>query len=193
MKDEERYCGCMEDVLRRLALVEAISCRKVATGNELFDGELAFLQLRKIAELIVFGSLIANKAAYSAENPKFSEHWRAKELMCALEKLNPNFYPLALCPPIRQPNGIRHFELVTDGYLTRDECGFLYDQSSEIIHSRNPFTTKPNSIDVRYSGPDWIARIRNLLAWHRIQLVGGTVWLVNAAQSPARVYPATPD
>src|SRR4051794_29885211 len=113
MRNEDRYCSCMEDVLRRLALVEAISSRKVATGSELFDGETAFLQLRKITELMVFGSLIANRDAYANQHPNFNEHWKATKLIAALEKLNPNFYPVALCPPVTAPQGHRHFELAT--------------------------------------------------------------------------------
>jgi len=52
---------------------------------------------------------------------------------------------------------------------------------------------EPSTINVRYPVPEWINRVKNLLSWHRIQLIDGNIWLVRADEYPVHVYPASPN
>ena len=72
---------------------------RVTTGDETFNIELVFVQLRKTLELIAFASLTTNKQKYSAAYANFATHWRVKDTLKALEKINPDFYPVPLKPP----------------------------------------------------------------------------------------------
>src|SRR6516162_6253486 len=97
----------MEAVKQRLAQVEAIGTRHVTTGEIVFDIELAFLHVRKILELIAFGSLIANRDKYSAVHENFANHWKAKDMLSAIEKLNADFYPVPVKSPQKLPSGVK--------------------------------------------------------------------------------------
>src|ERR1035437_3686805 len=77
--------------------------------DEVFDIELIFVQFRKVLELIAFSSLTANKDKYSVAYANFGVHWKAKSMLQAVGKLNPNFYPVPLGPPELLPNRTKLF------------------------------------------------------------------------------------
>src|ERR1700694_3086237 len=106
------YINCMEEVRDRINLVTTIVAHTVTTGREVFDIELVFLQLRKVLELVAFASLTANKEKYSLAHAEFTEHWKAKRMLQELAKINPDFYPIPVAPPVLQPDGIRHLALI---------------------------------------------------------------------------------
>jgi hypothetical protein len=56
--------------------------------------ETIFLQMRKVCELIAFGSLIANRELYSQHYETFAEDWRLGRVVDKLRKVNPA--PLAV-------------------------------------------------------------------------------------------------
>lgn len=187
------YCNCMEEVKDRVSLVQSVGAHSVTTGKQIFDVELVFLQLRKTLELIAFASLIAHKQKYSAAHKNFASHWRAKDMLEALEKINPDFYPVPIEKPQRLPSGAKHCERVPGGFMTKDDFVLLYDKSSEIIHTGNPFTTKGPTIHIGYSVKDWVSRIQKLLALHLIHLADDSKWIVQISNSgPVRLYSASP-
>jgi len=154
---------------------------------------LVFVQLRKALELIAFASLTANKEKYSTAHANFALHWRAKEMLEALEKINPEFYPVPLESPVRQENAVVHFPRLDSGFLTKDEFVTLYNVSSAAIHTRNPFSTKDPVIEIGYSVEDWVLRIQRLLALHVMHLVDGDKWIVNIPEDgPVHLYPGGP-
>src|SRR5882762_9459912 len=110
-----QYCNCMEEVKHRVGLVRSLLIGSVSTGYPAFDTEMVFLQFRKILELVAFASLTANKDVYSAAYEKFTTHWNAKRMLGYLEKVNPEFYPIALEPFVTTANGVKHFPLASDG------------------------------------------------------------------------------
>lgn len=189
--DEQKYCDCMEEIKDRIGLLKALAAGKITTANRVFDSELAYLQFRKVLELIAFSSLIANKALYSSAHANFSNHWKAKDMLAAIEKLNANFYPVAVHPPEVQRDGTKRITPVATGFLTVGDFAALYDVSSEFLHVRNPFTSKDPNIKTFYPGKEWIARIRNLIALHVIHLVDGRKWIVQVPDSePVHVFTA---
>lgn len=183
----------MQEIRDRLALVEAVGQHKISTSVETFDIELVFLQLRKCLELIAFASLIANKDKYSAAYANFASHWKAKGMLECIEKLNPDFYPLPVKQPTVLANGVKHLDLVPNGFLTRSEFVTLYEKSSEFLHSRNPFTTKDPVVKLGYSTKEWLSRIKCLLKLHVTHLVDGSVWIIEIPNDgPVRGYQGEP-
>jgi hypothetical protein len=147
MKNEIVYCKCMANIRKRVDLAWSIVNLKITTGQQGFDAELVFVQFRKILELIAFSSLTANKEIYAIARANFSKHWKAKLMLDAVGKLNRNFYPLPLSLPETLPNGVKNMTPLAEDFLTKDDFEFLYDESSEALHERNPFsTTDPLSI-----------------------------------------------
>ena len=53
-KDAQAYAACMEEIKTRLAVVQKVGKREITTGKgtELIDLELAYLQVRKVIELL---------------------------------------------------------------------------------------------------------------------------------------------
>ena len=145
------YVNCMEEIRDRISVVESIGQHRVSTGFAACDRDVVFLQLRKVLELVVFASLTANKEKYALAHAGFAGHWRAKRMLEELEKINPDFYPTPVAPPVLQADGIKHLALVTDGFLTKEDFATLYDTASEFLHVSNPFAQKrfTNKFDVQ--------------------------------------------
>jgi hypothetical protein len=149
--------------------------------------------MRKCLELIAFASLIANKDKYSAAYANFASHWKAKQMLECIEKLNPNFYPVPVEPPKLLDNGVKHLDLVPDGFLTRSEFVTLYEKSSEFLHSRNPFTTKAPVVRLGYNTKEWVLRVKCLLKLHVTHLVDGSAWIIQIPnEGQVRGYGAEP-
>jgi hypothetical protein len=175
--DLEIYCHNMAVVRDRINKVQTMMAGKMGTGDKDMDAELIFLQLRKVIGGIVYALLSANKTEYSAQNAKFANHWRAKDMLAEMEAINPAFFPIALLEPLVYSPGFKYFDRVPDGFLTRDDMVFLYDGSSSVLHTRNPYSTKPETIDVKYTVQEWVSRFQKLLSAHATQLVNGNVWI----------------
>jgi hypothetical protein len=167
------YVDCMIQLRERLECIEWLqSTAAFIRGDHFFLTELIFLQFRKTLELLALASLAAHRDRYSQANAKFREHWKAKAILEAIERLNPGFYPRAvrLASRTQSPSGRNraNYEVIKDNVLTQAEFAQLYDASSEVLHTRNPFSEKPEAIDVLYPPLVWVDRIRQLLRTHFI-------------------------
>lgn len=192
--DIEIYVKNMAEVRHRLGLVKAVLAGSVRTGHQTFDAELIFIQLRKTLELIAFGSLCANKQKYSEVYQNFAQHWSATRLLRDLEKVNQKFYPEPLEPPQQRPDGTRHFDRPSDGFMTRDDFVRLYDSCADVLHIRNPFKSGDPTIHIGHSVDQWVARIQRLLTWHLMHLTDGGVWVVKIpAEGDVQAWPASPN
>ena len=180
----------MAQIRQRIGLVQRVLDRTVTTGEEGFDTEIIFVQFRKILELLAFSTLTANREKYSIAHANFAIHWKAKSMLDAVEKLNPNFYPVPHGLPKTLPNGVKNLTPLTEGFLTKKDFELLYDKSSEILHARNPFATKDPVIEIGYSVAQWIARIQSLLSLHYVDLIDETKWMVQIPdEGPITLWP----
>jgi hypothetical protein len=185
------YANSMSRIYQRVGVVQRVLGRECDLGSEAFDTELVYLQFRKVLEEIAFSSLAANKTEYAALHANFSKHWKAEKILQELEKLNPDFYPHPLEAPTSSP-GIHHFDQLSSGFLTREEFADLYDISSQVLHTRNPYSQDDPVIQARYSGDQWLSRIQRLLSWHSVQLLSGEIIVANIPPSgDVHVYPAS--
>jgi hypothetical protein len=173
-----QYCNCMEEVRHRVGLVRSLLTHSVSTGYPAFDTEMVFLQFRKILELVAFASLTANKDVYSAAYEKFATHWNAERMLRDLEKVNADFYPLALEPFTITPDGVKHFPRAADGFLTKEEFVTLYGTCAKLLHARNPFSSEDPVIPISCGAEQWISRIQKLLSLHVIALVNRDRWVI---------------
>jgi len=174
------YCGLMEDVKARLALIRRFTSGGVPVGSNQFTYECVSVQLRKVLESIAFASLCANKEKYSEAHANFAKHWRAKALLDDIERVHANFYPIPMKRPVTKPDGTKHLDRIDTGFLTREEFVFLYNRCSEVIHTRNPFSESERAINFERSVDEWAGRIETLLQLHLVQLADVTmVWLVS--------------
>jgi hypothetical protein len=188
------YCQCMEEVRKRLDVAKDLVAEIRAGGEEHVQmTELIFVQMRKVLELIAFGSLTANKDAYATIRADFENEWNAKRLLTKLAVVNPKFYPEPLKTPVLKPDGTKFGDRVTTGFMTKSQFVVLYNVSSEVLHARNPFKKKNPVTHLGFSIDQWIERIQTLLRMHLIQLLDGGVWVIEIRSGGAvHVFPGSP-
>jgi hypothetical protein len=124
-------------------------------------------------ELIAFGSLIANRDAYSTAYSKISKTWNAGDLLRELGEINPNFYPVPIIQVQSKVAGVfmEHKKREPADYLTQDEFKEVYGRCGVMAHAANPYG---KGIDLKYYKekiPQWCKHIVNLLNAHEIHLV----------------------
>lgn len=170
--DMDKYCGVMEEIKLRVTVVQFFLAGK---GNALWAPstiESACLQIRKILELIAFGSLVANKEAYTTVYAKVSKAWNAGEILSELAKVNPSFYPVPVLEVPSARAGIeRELKQHEPDYLTKPEFEQVYGRCGVVAHAANPFG---KGIDFAYYHrmvPRWLIKIMNLLNTHQLRLL----------------------
>lgn len=192
--DRSTYANCMDKVRQRIAAIKwLIATAKHFQSQHFILAEAIFVQFRKILELIAFASLTANKDAYAQANKNFQSHWKAKVMLDAVAAVNLKFYPEALESPIKTGPDSWHVPGYMSDALTREEFEQLYDACAEILHMRNPFSTKDPTTNIGYSVDEWVARIERLITWHSVQLLDGTRWTAHVpAEGDVRLFPMAP-
>lgn len=134
--------------------------------------ESASLQLRKILELIAFGSLVANADAYTSVYSKVSKQWQAADLLKELGKVNPDFYPVPVIEvPYNAPGVLHQLKKREGDFLSKEEFPEVYGRCGVMAHAANLYG---KGIDYAYYSkmlPAWRERIINLLNNHEIHLL----------------------
>ena len=171
--DIVKYCDLMEEIKRRTSVIDFFL---FGGGHALYQPptvESVALQLRKMLELIAFGSLVANQQAYSTAYSKFAEHWNARLMLRDVERLNPDFYPRPVVEAPSTDPKVRH-NLVDRGhdFLARDEFERAYEKCGAILHAENPYGSKVDYGYYMQKLPLWRTQVVNLLNNHQIRLVG---------------------
>jgi hypothetical protein len=173
-EDSSRYVQCMEEIKNRLTAAWAIFGNKThSTPFRATNVEFACLQIRKILELIALASLSANKEEYSKQHANFFKHWKAKAILEAVEKVNPDFYPIPIREPgDSDPNGkVREFKMRTEGFLPKDDFSTIYDICSQTLHASNPYGAKIDYAYLEREIPGWLEKIKALLNDHMVLLI----------------------
>ena len=190
------YCDLMEDIKRRIKLITRFTSGELQLDSEQFVYECVSVQLRKVLELIAFGSLCANKAKYAQVHGDFAKHWNAKRLLKNLGDVHPGFYPKPMRFSHTKPDGTKLLNRANRGFLTQDEFVVLYDKCSQVIHVRNPFSKLEPRIDFVRRVDQWVGRVQQLLDLHLMHFVGETkVWVVsmhNLSDGRVHTYVADP-
>jgi hypothetical protein len=154
----------MVEIRQRLGIARATVTRIRETQNQdLVSTETIFLQMRKVCELIAFGSLIANRDLYAQHHAEFAKDWRLKRMVERLKKINPAFFPVPTAAPVQTAPGHFHLGASVALSVTEDELVTLYDTCGRILHTRNPFSTDPVTHNIGYSVDEWLARLEGLM------------------------------
>jgi hypothetical protein len=156
--------------------------------------EVIFLHFRKALEEIAFASVSANREKYAAARPRYATEWNGRRILGFVEKVNPDFYPIPLQPPITGTDGVKHLERMEEPFMTRYDFEKLYDAAAEILHTPNPFSEQ-KVINTHLTVQEWITRIQRLLGWHFITITDlQGVWCVQVpADGPTRGFLAMAD
>ncbi len=93
--------------------------------------------------------------------------------MEVLEKANPNFYPV----PTKQnkvAEGMYDTPRLESGYLTKKEFVRAYDQCSDLLHAKNPFSERSSNLETFLSetAPKCMDKIITLLNHHHVFPLG---------------------
>lgn len=191
MKTDEKkimYCNLMEEIKVRVALIRSV-IQGQSLGREDFDGEIVSLQLRKCLELVAFSSLVVNEQIYSQAYSDFSTHWRAKKIIEKIKKLNPDFFPKPIFLASQNEQGVKHFDYIKEGFLTLEDLIDLYDKTSGVIHSWNPYRTEPRIVNFGRSIEEWVKRLQCLLGLHIMRGVGlNELWVVEMIATDNKVH-----
>jgi hypothetical protein len=144
-------------------------------GNVLYQPptlESACLQLRKILELIAFGSLVANKDAYTAVYAKASKKWAAGDILKELEQINADFYPVPIIEiPSNIPGLVAEMKKREGDFLAKSDFAEVYGRCGVMAHAANPFGKGIDYACYRKKLPLWGTQVINLLNSHQIHLV----------------------
>ena len=192
--DAELYCNCMEQLLPRFELAKSVFAKQITSRHDFLDAEIVFLQFRKMLEQIAFASVVANKDVYSKVRASFATDWHATRMLKQLGEVNLAFYPQPLKEASRKVEGGKrriHLEPLLDGFLTKDDFVRLYDYCGDILHSQNPYKSACPTIHVGRSAKEWLSRIENLVALHRVRLVAGACWIGAVPDKDGKVHTYT--
>ncbi len=167
------YITQMEEIKRRMAAIKKIS--EIFSPNEIAT-ECIYLQFRKVLELIAMSSLVANSQAMELMNNsrrKLGKQWNGDTILKRVEEINPDFYPVPIIEaPSEHPDVKVQLIEKPGGFLGRDEFAQFYNRCGKLMHADNPLGEKADYQALWKEGPTWESKIMELLACHKIRLVG---------------------
>ena len=195
------YCSLIAEAVSRLSAAERFLGTYQAAGD-LPQLESAVLQVRKSLETIAYAAIAPNKKEYAAfralatNSPDFTKDYHASKIFAALSRINANFYPIALAPAVRQPDGSWHFDHRQSGHLTKKKFEAAYDRLGKHLHAHNPWAGGKNIQNLSADLPIIIEGSYALLELHvrYIQTPEfNGVWVIETARNgtPPRVFTAT--
>lgn len=127
------YANILEEIKLRIANIN--HCTMGFSGlTPPFVKEVCYLQIRMICELVAMGCLAAHGDIKGSNSSNLRSFWSAADIMNALEKLHPHFYP----QPIKQTrtaSGI-HIEAV-DSALAKSDFLAMYGKCGDALHRGN--------------------------------------------------------
>lgn len=164
-EERQRYSVILNEIASRLRKAEDL----LEAENAGFANiELAALHLRKVVELIVMGSLVANRTEIEGI-AKALRSKNVKQARILAERANPEYWPKGATASTSD-DGTAHIEPV-QGAMTEHEWDSVYGHLSELLHARNPYKP-PVDVDRERA---WLAealdKIVKLLEHHIVVLV----------------------
>lgn len=168
----EKYLEQMNIIIKRQEVINNIMAMKKTTGYYYSDIEICVLQIRKIIELMAFGSVVTSVGHDKEILKKCPKWWNSKLVFNEIERINKDYFPR----PVENGNGTI-IELCGD-YTTKEEILKIYDKCGKFLHSDNPYAS-PH--DIEYYEKNiaiWNKRISQLLNRHIIRLSDGNLYFI---------------
>ena len=161
--DAHPYVGLMQEVRER---VEFIS--QLLDGDDLSDQvrlESVCLQIRKLLELVMFSSLVANQDLWERSQKDLKSSQNIAMKFRELERLNSNFYPTPV--DLNQWTG-REPAPRTGDFLNKNDFQKFYGMLGNILHADNPLGKPTDYGDFIDLAPGLIESIQNLMECHKV-------------------------
>lgn len=169
----DSYRSLMEELKNRIRVVDDLGAGRVNLGFGAVEVELAYLQLRKILELIAYSSLVMNVDLYSKQRASFATDYHANRIIRQLAKINPNFYPEPMEVWLSASgDGTAILKKIGVDYLTVEDFMALYDKCSDIMHSASPYAEAYDYESFRAEIHMWCRKIYALLDTHLVNILG---------------------
>lgn len=163
--EEKRYVNYMADINHRINFLRAFDLNSVPKQIAV---ELFALQFRKIVEMIVFSSLVANRERYAALHDDFVSHWKISEIIRRIKAINKDYLPI----PVEETekNGEKYWDYPSGKqFFSEQELISIYKESGGILHSRKPFSEKRPDIEQFISrANDRISKFVRTLNCHQV-------------------------
>lgn len=149
-----------------------------------FDVEFCFLQLRKVAELMMFGSLLLQSTTVPSFNKKMMEEYHAGKILSFVRKNNPDFFPKPVAVMGDVESGLRlegRMSSVAKPIMTEEEFLSVYNRElSPFLHADRKFGQTHEETEAYGMKIFEINRkLMALLEEHTVQLSDGDmIWAV---------------
>jgi hypothetical protein len=152
-KPHEIYLAQMIEAKQRFrAAARILGAKKPLTGDMHIEHECAFMQVRKIIELITFSAIVTDEQRYKRsreietktngrDKGDYTTDWNAAEILKRLSKISPHFLPIPLGAMSDLPDGTKHFDRASVK-LTHGRLIELYKTVNGYAHAPNPY--RPN-------------------------------------------------
>lgn len=182
------YLAKIQEAVERLRASESFLASYIA-NSELPSLEAAILQVRKALEAIAFASIAPNKEKYEVfrsraeEHSDFTKDYHAGKIFKVLTKINKDFFPLALKPAAKKPDGTFHFDRKCSGALTKKRFESIYDRLGKHLHAHNPWSNNKNLQQLADELPSVITEAFELLELHATFIQASEIsvaWVVEA-------------
>lgn len=161
--DVHPYVHLMQEARERLA-----SIAQLLNADDLSDWarlESVCLQVRKLLELVMFSSLVANQDLWEQSQKELRSSQNMTKKFKELKRLHSNFYPTPV--DLNQWTG-QEPALRTDDFLREDDFIRVYGSLGDILHADNPLGKPGDYSDFMDRAPDLIESIQNLMECHKV-------------------------
>ncbi|HHX8401124.1 hypothetical protein [Vibrio alginolyticus] len=155
------------------------------SSGALFELESSILQLRKALECVVFSNIAPNVEQYKkfrneAKKGGFENDYHGKRILQALEKINPDFYPIPYEAPKLQADGNYISEQRLNKF-PKKSFEKLYDRLGKYLHADNPWGNDKGYRNIAKEIPKEVEAIQDMMNRY-ISVVRGSdlngAWLV---------------
>jgi hypothetical protein len=189
------YCNLMEELKARHAVVHK-ALLDAREGNFAFSpyivGELCFLQLRMMCELIALGCLLVHGDISATRTRRMQKAFAADWIIQRLEELHPSFYPLPAIETLDEAGTVILIEPNPRPHLTKADLVKLYAECGAVLHRgtlKSVLAADTKPMDLVRVGR-WAAKITQLLEWHQIPLIGDRhqIWVVMKRKGDGNVH-----
>ena len=187
----ESYTKLMHEIVIRTQVIDGLLTDVNNTGWLISDIECIALNLRKIAELIVYANLVSHEEEYDNLHPKSKYDWRIEGLLKKMRVINPDFYPYPSRRKASPDGNIYIHDLPVGTWMTETELVEMYNKCSNLIHVKNPFTASVNYKDYTSKFEEWIMKIAELLSHHTVALADGKHSITCVMHSTTDEKPST--
>jgi len=170
----EAYLPLMHELAIRIEIV-AQACDGKLNLPPPFAREYAYLQFRRMCELIALGCLQLHGDLPLARTKKIEKEWNAERIMNMLHGDYPHSFPQ--CITRTKAEGGWHIEANSKpNALTRNEFKKLYNECGEVLHRGTIRTLESNALfrEKDYQKViDWQSKIVDLMNEHFIGRANG--------------------